>query len=508
MGVVHFRESTVDAETLTVRGGRAAQSLGALGVGPEDAVAMLLRNEPVFIEALSCVRSLQATRVLLPWPLDPVGVGRVLDEVNVRVLIGHLDLLLAVAPVLRDRPNILVVVADLPAVTGEPTVLPDRQSPLYDRELLSWDALIARANGPLLPAGGARHTVTLTSGSTGRPKVVRRPGAQRWTRWYRYSAENRPAIRCSMVTAPLFNSGQFGVFSQTWHHGADQILLPEFQPEAFLAAVERYRVNHAYLIPAMFVQLLKLPAEVRDRYDVSSLNYVVHTGGPCPPDIKERMIDWWGPVFWEAYGCSETSLIAECSSSEWLVRRGTVGKPIVPVTVLDECGGVQPPGVVGRIFVDLAAIPTVTVDGQPPPAVTTGAGRSLPTGDLGYLDADGYLYVVARNDELINVGGVKAYPLEIESALLRHPAVLDCVAFALPDCELGQVIGAIVQVANETDIGESQLRAFLAGHLPASKVPTRLWLRTEALRAASGKVNRVTVRERWAHDRQPASAAP
>jgi len=487
MGTVSFQDTTIEGEVLTRRGERAARALERLGVGRDDVVALMLRNTPRFIEALGCVNQLQATRVLLPWPLAEPVLTRILAQVGATMLLIDVGLLPLARAAILARPNLKVVVIDDEADGWGSPALPGFS-------VLRWHELIADVEGgaadALPPARGPRTTVTLTSGSTGVPKVIRRTDAGRWRHWYRFSSQDRPRIRSSVVTAPLFNSGQYGVFSQTWYQQADIVLLEAFDPEAFLALVEARRINHAYLIPGMFVQLLRLPAATRRRYDVSSLEYVVHTGGPCPAHIKARMIDWWGPVIWEAYGCSETSLIAECSPAEWLERPSAVGRPILPVAILDPGGGPLPPGEVGRIHVGMDGLPRVTVDGQEPSWAAWEGRRWLATGDSGYLDEAGYLHVVCRNDEQINVGGTKVYPIEVEGVLLRHPAVVDCVACALPHEDLGSTVGAAVQLRPGGRASEAQLRDFAGRFLPAGKVPSRITVVAAPLRPATGKVNR------------------
>jgi len=493
MSLIHCRGVTVTRSELVSRGARAAKALLARGASPGDPVAILLANGPAFLEVLSCVRHLQATRVLLPWPLAIEEFGRLLGELKVRAIVSHTSYLEAIQSALAPHPQVLVVHVDLPD-QGNAT---RRDWPKGSRPLppswIRWVDLVAGSDGTLPSPLGAQHTVTLTSGSTGSPKIVRRPGAQRWAHWYRHSAADRPALTTSIVTAPLFNSGQFGVFSQAWAQGANLVILPTFEPEEFMAAVERHGVSHAYLIPAMFLKLLKLPPKVRSQYDLRSLNYVVHTGGPCARHVKAQMIEWWGPIFWEAYGCSETSLIAECSTAEWIARPGTVGRPHVSVSILDGNGLPVPIGTTGGIHVDLAELPEVSVNGEAVPSVSCGHRRWFMTRDAGYVDDDGYLYVTGRVDDLINVGGVKTYPVEVESAVLEHPAVVDSVAFSLPDPDLGARIGVIAQVVG--DLIERQLEEFLRERLPLQKIPTRIWICRQALRNPSGKVNRNALRD-------------
>lgn len=315
---VYFAERAVALDELRERGARAAQALAADGLGTGDVAAVLLRNEPAFVEAQTCLRCLDAVLVLIPWHLTAEEIRPILEAVQPRLLIVHADLVARVFETAARLPGMRLVVVDTPAVLVPIDGVPSH--PTWPRlaRVSHWEALIATASGPLPIPARTLQAITLTSGSTGAPKVIRWEGEQRWIQWAERRTQGRPPIRSSIVTAPLYHGGQYGVFSQACHRQADQVILPRFEAEAFLSVVERHRINHAYLVPAMFVRLLKLPRKVRQRYDVSSLNHILQTGAPCAADIKRQMIDWLGPVIWEAYGSSETSTIASCSSQEWL----------------------------------------------------------------------------------------------------------------------------------------------------------------------------------------------
>lgn len=482
---VYFGDETHARATLTARGTRAAAALTGLGIVAGDVVAVVMRNEPAYLEVLAAIRSLGGQRLLIPWHSGPAEVGGVLAASAPRAVIVHADLLPPLWPVLDDGTDRLVVVVDTPAVLTRAYDLTADSVPVHPR-VHHWQALVdAAPAGPPSPSPPV-PVLTLTSGSTGRPKLVSWVGGPQSRQWAAARTAGRPPIRVSLVTAPLFHGAQFGVFMHASHAGADLVLLPKFDAEAFLQAVERHRVTHAYAVPTMFVRLLKLPASVRARYDLSSLNHVVHTGAPCPPEVKRQMIAWLGPVIWETYGCSETSAVASCSSAEWLKRPGSVGKPWAPVAIVDEHGQRLPAGHCGGIHIDVSAMGSGSdrnnganrrwLDGRP----------YLAPGDVGYLDQEGYLYLVGRADGLINTGRVKVYPREIENELLRHPDVRDCAVFGVPDPEFGQVIGAAVDTSRATP---SDLRRFLATRLSEHKIPAVLWKMPADLRLENGKLD-------------------
>lgn len=507
MAVVHFSDQAIALDQLEARGARAAGSLGTRGIDPGFVIALLLRNDPAFVEALTCLRCLGGIRVLIPWHLAPREIARILALVAPRLLIVHADLLPCLRDVLAELRDLQIAVVDphpqlvrlynLPP--ADPAALPPRAN--------AWEALIANSPGTLPVPAGAPQAISLTSGSTGAPKVVRWQGPQRWDQWYPARTAGRPLIHTSIVTAPLYHGAQYGVFSQAWRLRANQVILPKFDAEEFLAAVERHRVNHAYMVPTQFTRLLKLPRRVRERYDVSSLNYVFHTGAPCAAAVKHAMIEWLGPVLWEAYGCSETSTVSVCTSAEWLARPGTVGRPVRRVVIVDDHHRPCPPGMTGRIGIDMSAMPPIADSSADTPYFQLDGTRFIPSGDVGTLDADGYLYIAGRADDLINTGRVKVFPAEIEAVLLQHPRVLDCCVFGIRDEEFGQVIGAAVELAEVHAEMEAELRAFLRTRISEHKIPVRIWRETAHLRLDSGKLNRDQIRRRLLGTHAPAESA-
>lgn len=489
---VHFAGESYSLATLRTRGARAAQTLARRGVAADDIVALLLRNEPTYVEALTCIRCLGARRVLLPWHLTATEIGQILQEIKPTVLIGHLDLLTTLQPedLHIDRPPLLISVPTPAVIERLYGATSATHAAIPPADCDRWDALIDESPTPMPIPDRPLQVISLTSGTTGRPKAIHWDRSPPWTAWADRRTQQRPPIRTSIVTAPLYHGGQYGAFSHACHKQAAQVIMPKFEPEQFLRLVEQYRVNHAYMVPTMFVRLLKLPAAVRRRYDVSSLTYVLHTGAACAPDVKRRMIDWWGPVIWEAYGCSELSVIAACSSIEWLQRPGTVGRPHHAVRILRSDGTPCPAGEAGEVFVRAEGLPTLRSSSGTSRHTSTADGQWLSPGDNGYLDGAGYLYIVGRRDDLINTGRVKVYPLEIENAILQHEGVRDCFVFAIPDAEFGQIIGAAVEMGEHTAGLADELRRFLAPLLSEHKIPAVFVPLNPGARAATGKLDR------------------
>ena len=225
------------------------------------------------------------------------------------------------------------------------------------------------------------------------------------------------------------------------------------------------------MVPTMFSRLLRLPAAVREKYNVSSLEYVIHGAAPCPPGVKRAMIEWWGPVIHEYYGSTEAAIVSVASSEEWLARPGTVGRPreTTPVQVRDAEGAILPPGQEGELYMQLNAAFGFTYRNRPEMDEGTRGGAWFTNGDVGYLDVDGYLYLCDRRKDMIISGGVNIYPSEIEGVIVDHPAVRDCAVFGIPDEDFGEAVAAAVELSGAAT-GEA-IRAHVAGRLAGYKVP-------------------------------------
>jgi long-chain acyl-CoA synthetase len=336
-----------------------------------------------------------------------------------------------------------------------------------------------------------------TSGTTGRPKGVRRQA---------FTPEQRAAFAVAaqqtlgltegsrtVISAPMYHGAPNATAMFALQIGATAILQPRFDAEGLLGLIDRYKITVLQLVPTMFVHLLNLPERVRKSYDVSSLTHVTHTAAPCPPDIKRRMIEWWGPVIYEFYGSTETGAVAFCSSAEWLAHQGTVGRPVEGATIkiLSPEGLELPAGEVGEIHSRLAMLPGFTYHGRIGGAENT----LLASGDLGYLDEDGFLYVCDRKVDLVIMGGTNIYPAEIEAVLAGIPEVADCAVFGIPDESLGEVLAAVVQPVTGSSIGPDEIKAFLREKIADYKIPKVIEFRAELPREESGKIFKRKLRD-------------
>jgi long-chain acyl-CoA synthetase len=348
-----------------------------------------------------------------------------------------------------------------------------------------------------------------SSGTTGRPKGILRP-----------LPENPPSqplplfdflnklwrYRDGMIylsPAPLYHSAPQAAVSLTIRNGGTVIIMEHFDPEQYLALVERYKVTHSQLVPTMFSRMLKLPEEVRKRYDLSSLEVAIHAAAPCPVQVKEQMIEWWGPIIHEYYGATEGLGFTACDSAQWLAHRGTVGKVLLgDLHILDEEMKPSPKGAPGEIWFKTAT--PFEYFNDPDPAKTArsrSADGSMSTvGDVGYVDDDGYLYLTDRSTFMIISGGVNIYPQECENLLITHPKVADAAVFGVPNPDLGEEVKAVVQPMPGIEPGpalEQELMVFCQQHLSRQKCPRSVDFDPALPRLPTGKLYKRALRDRY-----------
>jgi long-chain acyl-CoA synthetase len=283
--------------------------------------------------------------------------------------------------------------------------------------------------------------------------------------------------------------------------GGTAIVMERFDPEEYLALVERHRVTHSQLVPTMFSRMLKLPADVRARYDLSSLEVVIHAAAPCPVPVKEQMIEWWGPKIYEYYGATEGLGFATCDSEEWLAHKGTVGKVVLgDLHVLDDEGHEVLQGTPGTLWFTTAT-PFEYFNDEAKTAEARSADGAMSTvGDVGYVDGDGYLYLTDRATFMIISGGVNIYPQECENLLITHPSVADAAVFGVPNPDLGEEVKAVVQLVagiEPTPAVAAELIAFCHRHLARQKCPRSVDFTDELPRLPTGKLYKRVLRDRY-----------
>ncbi len=305
--------------------------------------------------------------------------------------------------------------------------------------------------------------------------------------------------------APLYHAAPLR-FSMSVHQvGGTVVVMEHFDPETFLELVQRYGVTHTQVVPTMFVRLLKLPEDVRSRYDVSSLQMAVHAAAPCPVAVKEQMIAWWGPIIHEYYAGTEGNGFVYTDSNGWLDHRGSVGKALVGVIhIVDEEGAEVPVGEEGTVYFESEADFEYHNDPEKTAASRLGNGWST-LGDVGRLDDDGYLYLTDRKAYMIITGGVNVYPQEAENVLAMHPAVFDVAIIGVPNEDFGEEVKAVVQLQDGQEAGpelERELIAYCREHLADVKCPRTVDFVDELPRHPTGKLYKRLLKDQyWAgHD--------
>jgi long-chain acyl-CoA synthetase len=313
---------------------------------------------------------------------------------------------------------------------------------------------------------------------------------------YRTVLGIEPGMR-ALVSAPLYHSAPNLYGMQALLAGELLAVEPRFDAEATLALIERHRLTNLYLVPTMYVRLLKLAPEVRRRYDIASVRFISSTGSPCASEVKRAMIDWFGPVITETYASSETGHITFIDSHAWLKRPGSVGRALGEgvVKILDDDGRELPPGKIGLIYCRQPAYPdfTYTNDRAARDAIERDGLWSV--GDMGYLDADGYLYIADRKSDMVISGGVNIYPAEIEAVLMTLPAIADCAVFGIPDAEFGEALAAAVQLRPDQKSSEKEVQDFLRERIANYKVPRAVTFHDALPREDSGKIFKRLLRE-------------
>ena len=502
MGEVISGGRRISTEALNERAARAATGLASLGVERGDLIAIYLRNDIAFFEAASAASLLGAYPTPVNWHYVEAEAQYLFENSGARVIVIHADLLDAVRNVLPDGVPVLVVatppeIAEAYGIEAQPV----------PEGMVDWSAWLEGFepwSGPPIEAPG---TIIYTSGTTGHPKGVRRrqPTPEQAAATGRMLSiafgladwMDRPGEIVTVVTGPMYHSAPNAYGGITVRLGAKVILQPRFDPEELLALIDREKVTHIHMVPIMFNRLLRLPEEVKAKYDLSSLKFVVHAAAPCPAPIKRAMIEWWGPVINEYYGSTETGAVVFCTSEQWLAHPGTVGKamPGSDVRVIDADGNSLPAGEVGEVVAKTGDIADFTYHGDDAKRAASEKAGLIAPGDIGYLDADGFLYLCDRAKDMIISGGANIYPAEIEAELHKMPGVADCGVFGIPDEEFGEAVCAVVQPMPGAELSERDVRAYLRERMASYKVPKRVDFHAELPREDSGKIFKRKLRE-------------
>jgi long-chain acyl-CoA synthetase len=443
---------------------RAAGALEAAGVAEGDVVCLMLHNSPAFLEALFAARMLGAYYCPINWHYKVEEAGWILRDSGARALV--------IEPALREQiaagfPKELQVLDPKAFVSASP-----------------WSGA-ERSPGAMMP---------YTSGTSGRAKGVRRvplaPAAAEALATLTGQVLGLGPGGRALLPAPLYHSAPASYGALAMLRAELLVLEERFDAERTLALIQDLQLTRAYLVPTMLVRLLRLPEETKQRYDLSSMRFVATTGSPCPAEVKRAMIEWWGPVFHESYAASELGWVTSISSEEALRKPGSAGRPAAGATVriLDAAGRELPPGQIGLIHTRQPAFPDFTYNNNPEARSRLERDGLCSVGDMGFLDAEGYLYVCDRASDMVISGGVNIYPAEIEAALALMPGVRDCAVFGIPDDEFGEALCAAVQPEPGAPVSQDDVVSYLRRRIADYKVPRCVTFHAELPREESGKI--------------------
>lgn len=483
---------------VAARSARIAGGLQKLGVKAGDCVCILMRNDISFIEAAYAVMTLGAYAVPVNWHFKPEEVAYILQDTATRVLIGHADLL---HPLERNLTPGLTVLS----VPTPPEILANYKidpvhcaAPRGAIDLDAWLAEQAPYDGPAQPQP---QNMIYTSGTTGHPKGVKRyaPTPEQAASSERMRAMIyglKPNAR-ALCPGPLYHSAPNSFGLRAGKLGGVLALMPRFDPEEFLRLVQDEKIDTIFMVPTMFIRLMKLPQSVRDKYDMSSLRHIIHAAAPCPADVKRAMIDWWGPVIHEFYGSTESGAVTFANSEDALKKPGTVGKisPGAELRFIGEDGKELPQGEIGEIYSRIAGNPDFTYHNKPEKRSEIDREGFITSGDVGYIDPDGYIFICDRKRDMVISGGVNIYPAEIEAAMLAIPGVHDCAVFGIPDEEFGEALMAVVEPQPGITLDIASIRAQLGKVLAGYKIPKHIETGSNLPREDSGKIFKRRLRD-------------
>ncbi|MBO3277393.1 acyl-CoA synthetase [Pseudomonas schmalbachii] len=483
---------TLTYRELDERSNRFAQYLHAHGLRRGDRFAMFLENNIRCFEI--CWAALRSGLLVVPINrfLTAGEVAYIVEDSNSKLIVSSW----AMRETAKDLPPLI------PNCT---------QHLMVDGALDGWtrfEDAVADFPAERLADEWLGATMMYSSGTTGRPKGVLRALPQ--VKINEYAAVSPMVTLLGytgdsvyLSTAPLYHAAPMGFALNLHYLGATVVFMEKFDELQALANIERYRITHSQWVPTMFVRLLKLPAEDRQRYDLSSHRSAVHAAAPCPVEIKRQMIDWWGPIINEYYGGSEGNGATALNSEEWLAHPGSVGKPLIgTLHICDDEGNELPAGEKGLVYFG-SEQPAFQYHNDTEKTRSSQHPRNpnwSAIGDIGYVDEDGFLYLTDRKSFMIISGGVNIYPQAIENELILHPSVADVAVIGVPNAEMGEEVKAVVELvpgAQASDDLAKALIEFLNGKIGRYMMPRSVDFTDQLPRLPTGKLYKQQLRERY-----------
>jgi len=483
---------------LEARANQLAHALRSEGLGRGDHFALFMENNDKFLEICSGGERTGVYYTPVNSYLTADELAYIVQNSESQVLIASQAKREIAAAAAEQCPNLKRLVL----------IDADADDPLFT----SYDTWIS--SYPTTPIADENLGISMlySSGTTGRPKGILRPMVDAdpanplplWTfldGLWKY----RDGLTY-LSPAPLYHSAPQAAVGLTIRRGGTVVVMEHFDPEQYLSLIEKYKVTHSQLVPTMFSRMLKLPEDVRTKYDLSSLEVAIHAAAPCPVPVKEQMIAWWGPIIDEYYGATEGLGFAACNSEEWLAHRGTVGKMMIgELHILDDDMNPASKGEPGTLWFKSATEFSYFNDTEKTKESTSADGVLTTVGDVGYVDDDGFLFLTDRATFMIISGGVNIYPQECENLLITHPKVADAAVFGVPNVDLGEEVKGVVQLMPGFEPSaeiERELIDFCHEHLARQKCPRSIDFEAELPRLPTGKLYKKPLRERYWADKK------
>jgi long-chain acyl-CoA synthetase len=470
---------------LNDRANRLVRALRRRGLQPGDGVALLAHNGPEFVETWAAVQRSGFRLTAVNWHQSAELVAYVVDNCDARALVASARFAAAAIEAAKLSNKLIAKLAVAGAIGG----------------FEDYEAAMAAESAENIGDGLPGTTMLYTSGTTGRPKGVyrRTPAVSQLTARVNETAKWKPESDIALVTGPLYHAAPLGInMVIPINNGVTVLLQDKWDAEDTLRLIEKHRATHTHVVPTMFHRMLQLPEEVRRKYDVSSMRWIMHGAAPCPVHVKQAMMDWFGPVIHEYYSSTEGGGVY-VGPQEWLRKPGTVGRAVagVEIMLLDADGNPVPQGQEGLIYVKAPEVGRFEYYKEPAKTDASYRGDWFTLGDMGRLDADGDLFLTGRTAELIISGGVNIYPVEIDEVLIRHEGVADAAVVGVPNEDWGEEIKAVVELKAgwaPTPQTAQAILDFAKERLPGFQRPRSVDFVPALPRNAAGKVLRAQVR--------------